>query len=81
MVGKFPLLKAVSSPFFASLPRPTRHKETGSTSRRSETHNLKQTMLKKFAIGFAIFTAYYVALRILENKVPAFKSITNLGQS
>lgn len=37
-------------------------------------------MLKKLLIGFAIFTAYYVALRILENKVPAFRTLTNLGQ-
>lgn len=33
--------------------------------------------IKKYLIGFAIFLAYYIVARNLENKVPAIAKLTN----
>lgn len=35
--------------------------------------------IKKLALGFGIFFAYYIAARILENKVSLVRKVTNLG--
>lgn len=35
--------------------------------------------VKKLAIGFGVFFLYYVAARILENKVALVRKVTNLG--
>ncbi len=37
--------------------------------------------IKKLAIGFVVFFAYYVVSRIVENKVAAVRSVINLGQA
>lgn len=34
---------------------------------------------KKLAIGFAVFFAYFLASRILENKIPLVRKVTSLG--
>jgi hypothetical protein len=38
-----------------------------------------QSKVTKYLIGFAIFLAYYLVARNLENKVSAVRKLTNLG--
>jgi hypothetical protein len=35
--------------------------------------------VKKLLIGFAVFLAYYLVARNLENKVPAISKLANAG--
>lgn len=35
--------------------------------------------MKKYIVGFAIFLAYYLVARNLENKVAAIGKLTNVG--
>jgi hypothetical protein len=36
--------------------------------------------IKKLAIGFGIFFAYFVLARVIENKVALVQKVTNLGK-
>jgi len=37
--------------------------------------------MKKYLIGFAIFLAYYLVARNLENKISIVRSLSNFGAS
>jgi len=37
--------------------------------------------IKKYVVGFAIFLAYYLVARNIENKVQAIKNLTNVGNA
>lgn len=36
-------------------------------------------MIKKYLIGFGVFAVFYIVIRNIENRVEAFRSLTNLG--
>ena len=38
-----------------------------------------KSSITKYLIGFAIFAAYYLVIRNIENRVEAFRSLTNIG--
>jgi hypothetical protein len=38
-----------------------------------------KSKLIKYGIGFAVFLGFFVAARIIENKVSAFSKLTNIG--